>query len=201
MFEGGFRQILRREVDAIPLPPEDKWVPAVVSAGSGVRARIVGAAATLAILLGVAVLSVTRLPARPATQEPAREVAAAASCEETSWPTTEISCTAARNISPSALYAAPGPWASYAAPGPWTVRIWLTTLGAVDAHFPLARRQVSDHSPSAAPVWLFIYESSGAVERVLSVGPASNARPGVDPYIYRWADLGSPEVPKTMPLP
>ncbi len=79
MFEGGFRQILRREVDAIPLPPEDKWVPAVVSAGFGARTLIIGAACTLAILLGVVTISIAGLLSRPATQQSASEAVPASS--------------------------------------------------------------------------------------------------------------------------
>lgn len=71
MFEGGFRQVLRREVDAIPLPPEDKWVPAVASAWFGAGLLVIGAAA-FAVLLGVAVLSIARSRESPAAQEPAR---------------------------------------------------------------------------------------------------------------------------------
>jgi hypothetical protein len=192
MFEGGFRQILRREVDAIPLPPEDKWVPAGVSAGFGPRALIMGAA-SLAILLGVVTLTIAGMTARPATQQPAAsEAAPASSCQAVSWPTTEISCVAASNSSVTYLSTAPGPW---------TTRVWLTTLGAVDARLH-PRRQVADHPPSAsAPVWLFIYESSGAVDRFLYVSAASNAKPGAFIYIYRWTELGSPQVPMTMPLP
>jgi len=117
----------------------------------------------------------------------------ASSCEERTWPVTEISCIAGRNRSVTSL-----PSLS-PAPGPWTVRIWLTTLDAVDARFH-PRRQVADHPTSgSAPVWLFIYENPGTGDRVLHVAAASNARPGAFVYVYQWPELGSPAVPATMP--
>jgi len=116
----------------------------------------------------------------------AQEVGPASSCEERAWPATEISCIAARNTSVIAA--------------PRTVRIWLTTLEAVDAQFH-PRRQVANHPTIAsAPVWLSIYENSTTAERVLHVAPASNARPGAFIYIFSWAELtGAPDVPAAMP--
>jgi hypothetical protein len=84
-------------------------------------------------------------------------------------------------------------------PGPWTMLVWLTTLDAVDARLH-PQRQVADHpSTGAAPVWLFIYEIPGTGDRVLHVAAASNAKRGAYIYIYRWSELGSPVVPKSMP--
>lgn len=119
----------------------------------------------------------------------AREVEPAASCAGRSWPMTEISCVAAENRSITA---------SVPLEGSWTVRIWLTTMGAVDARLH-PRRQVANQPPSAeAPVWMFVYEHASG-ERLLYVAPASNARPGEFVYIYRFSELGSPETPRTMP--
>jgi hypothetical protein len=138
----------------------------------------------LALLLGtlalVAVVAFVRSgEARPAS-----------SCEQGSWPATEISCVAARNTSVTA---------PFGVAGPWTTRIWLTTLDEVDARFHPGR-QVADHPPSGnVLVWLFIYESVETRDRVLHVAKATNARPGAFIYIYHWPDLGSPAVPETMP--
>ncbi len=71
MFEGSFRQVLRREVDAIPLPAEDEWVPRGASGGVGALALVAGATA-VALLLGVVTLSGARIPQSPAAEEPAR---------------------------------------------------------------------------------------------------------------------------------
>lgn len=123
-----------------------------------------------------------------------QELAPASSCEERAWPATEISCTAARSF--SVIYA---PDRS-PAPGRWDVRIWLTTLDAVDTrlHPP---RQVADHPSSGnAPVWLYIWENIAGADlgdRVLHVAAAS--RPGAFVYVYRWPELGFPAVPATMP--
>ena len=118
------------------------------------------------------------------------ETGPASSCEQGTWPTTEISCIAARNTSVTA---------PFAVPGPWTVRIWLTTLDAVDARLH-PRRQVADHpNTGGALVWVFIYENRGTGDRVLHVSAASNAKPGAFIYIYQWPELGSPAVPETMP--
>jgi hypothetical protein len=120
-----------------------------------------------------------------------QEQGPASSCEERIWPATEISCGAARNRSVLGDV-----------PGMWSVRIWLTTLDAVDARLH-PRQQVADHPTSGnAPVWLYIYEKDlgpGSGERVLHVAAASNARPGAYVYIYQWPELGSPAVPATMP--
>jgi hypothetical protein len=118
-----------------------------------------------------------------------QEDSAAASCEERNWPAITVSCRAARNASVTALIAVPGPW---------TVRIWLTTLAAVDArlHPP---RQVADHPTGDAAVWLFIYENPRTGDRVLHVAAATNATPGAYIYIYHWPELGSPAIPETMP--
>ena len=86
-------------------------------------------------------------------------------------------------------------------PGPWTVRVWLTTLDAVDARLH-PKQQVADHpSTGAVPVWLFIYENPSTGDRVLHVTAASNAKRGayIYIYIYQWPELGSPAVPETMP--
>jgi hypothetical protein len=121
-----------------------------------------------------------------------QEASPASSCDQRTWPTTEVSCRVARNPSvttPSGV------------PGPWTERIWLTTLEAVDAQFH-PRRQVADHPSSGrAPVWLFIYENPGTGDRVLYVAPASNAKRGAFIYVYQWPELGtpSPSIPETMP--
>lgn len=115
----------------------------------------------------------------------------ASSCEERAWPATEISCPEARNVSVRGTV-----------PGRWSVRIWLTTLDAVDARLH-PRRQVADHPTSGdVPVWLYIYEKDfglGAGERVLHVAAASHAKRGAYIYIYQWPELGSPAVPETMP--
>lgn len=119
-----------------------------------------------------------------------QEQSPASSCEQRTWPTTITSCAAARNTSVTALIAVPGPW---------TVRVWLTTLEAVDArlHPP---RQVADHpNTGAVAVWLFIYENPVTRDRVLHVATASHAKPGAYIYIYQWPELGSPAVPETMP--
>ena len=111
------------------------------------------------------------------------------SCEQRKWPALDVSCTAAWNASVTA---------PTGVPGPWTVRIWLTTLEAVDARLH-PRRQVADHPTGNAAVWLFIYENPGTGNRVLHVAPASNAKRGAYIYIYQWPELGSPAVPETMP--
>jgi hypothetical protein len=118
-----------------------------------------------------------------------QEDSAASSCEQRNWPAITVSCRAARNTSVTA---------PIGVPGAWTVRIWLTTLEAVDArlHPP---RQVADHPTGNAAVWLFIYENPGTGDRVLHVAAATNARPGAYIYIYHWPELGSPAVPETMP--
>jgi hypothetical protein len=84
-------------------------------------------------------------------------------------------------------------------------RIWLTTLGAVDAAFA-PRPQVADRpSDPATPVWLFIYEGDFPMDRpdtrLLHVADASNpaTRDGAFIYLYRWSELGSPTLPATMP--
>lgn len=125
------------------------------------------------------------------------ELASASSCDGRTWPATEISCKAAENTSVIHM-----PPQNPAPPGRWEVRIWLTTLDAVDARFQ-PRRQVAAHPTGAKdPVWLYIYEKiegPGAADRILHVAPASNARPGAFVYLYRWSELGSPTVPETMP--
>ena len=118
-----------------------------------------------------------------------REAGPASSCEQGTWPATEITCGAARNISVTGLTDVPGPW---------TARVWLTTLDAVDTQFH-PRRQVANHPSSGnTPVWLFVYENPSG-DRVLHVAPAANATRGSFIYIYRWPELGSPTVPSTMP--
>jgi hypothetical protein len=119
-----------------------------------------------------------------------QEASPASSCEQGTWPATEIRCSAAQNTSVTALTNVPGPW---------TARVWLTTLEAVDSQFhPL--RQVANH-PSAGdtPVWLFIYENRSTGDRVLHVAAAANAARGAFIYIYQWPELGSPTMPPTMP--
>lgn len=75
----------------------------------------------------------------------------------------------------------------------------LRLLEAVDARFH-PQRQVADHPASAsAPVWLLIYENATTHDRVLHVASASNAKPGAFVYSYPWAELGSPDLPATMP--
>lgn len=147
----------------------------------------------LALSLGMFVLVAVVAFFRLSGSSVAAEEGLASSCEERTWPATEISCIAARNTSVTALSTAPGRW---------TVRIWLTTLDAVDARFH-PRRQVADHPTSgSAPVWLSIYENTagpGTGDRVLHVAAASNARPGAFVYVYQWPELGSPAVPATMP--
>lgn len=104
----------------------------------------------------------------------------------------EISCRDARNTSVTAASVT-------GVPGPWTVRVWLTTLDAVDARLH-PQRQVADHPiTGAVPVWLFIYENPGTGDRVLHVAAASNAKRGAYIYIYQWSELGAPAVPETMP--
>lgn len=118
-----------------------------------------------------------------------REVGPASSCAERSWPATEISCKAAENTNVTGIISLPGPW---------TARIWLTTLRAVDDRFD-PPRQVADHpSGEAVPVWLFIYESPDGA-RVLHVAAAAGAPAGAFVYVYRWWELGSPEMPTSMP--
>jgi hypothetical protein len=112
----------------------------------------------------------------------------ASSCEQRTWPTMMTSCSEARNASVTSLVAAPGPW---------TVRVWLTTLDAVDARLH-PKQQVADH-PTGGAVWLFIYENPGTGDRVLHVAGASNAKRGAYIYIYQWSELGAPAVPETMP--
>lgn len=118
------------------------------------------------------------------------EASPASSCEQGKWSTVEIPCSDARNTSVTTLTRVEGPW---------TVKIWLTTLEAVDARFH-PPRQVADHpNTGTAPVWLFIYESAATGERVLHVAPSSNAKRGAYIYINLWRELGSPAVPATMP--
>lgn len=98
------------------------------------------------------------------------------------------------------------------------VHIWLTTLAAVDERLA-PRRQVADHpaDPETA-VWLFVYdgyrppiqhqnEAGQLVQslpetRVLHVADATNPKTKVGGfvYIYGWSELGSPELPTTMPI-
>jgi hypothetical protein len=152
-----------------------------------VRRADLALAVVAALLLLVAVVAFLRPSALPLVVQ---QVAPASSCEQWNWPPTEISCIAARNTSVTALIPVEGQW---------TVRVWLTTLGAVDAVFA-PRQQVADHPATAdAPVWLFIYENANTGDRVLHVAAASNARPGAFVYVYPWSDLGSPQVPATMP--
>lgn len=137
----------------------------------------------LALALGVLVLAAV------ATFFSLQDPGPASSCEQRTWPVTPTSCAAARNTSVTQ---------AFAVSGPWTIRIWLTTLEAVDArlHPP---RQVADHpSTGRVAVWLFIYENPTG-DRVLHVADASNAKPGSFIYIYNWPELGSPPVPATMP--
>ena len=96
-------------------------------------------------------------------------------------------------------------------------RIWLTTLGDVDARLR-PQRQVADHpSDPQTPVWVFIYDGyrppiqyvdesgnptrSKPETRVLHVVSAvdQGTREGGFIYIYGWSELGSPELPETMP--
>jgi hypothetical protein len=119
-----------------------------------------------------------------------QEAGPVSSCEQGKWPAVETPCAAARNTSVTV----PARVA-----GPWTVKIWLTTLEAVDARFH-PPRQVSDHPRTrTAPVWLFIYESTATGQRVLHVAPAFDARPGAFIYVNLWDELGSPAIPETMP--
>lgn len=69
MFEGSFRQVLRREIDAIPLPPEARWVPATGS--RGLPAWIGVAIATVALVLGAVAIRESRQAQGPAAQQPA----------------------------------------------------------------------------------------------------------------------------------
>jgi hypothetical protein len=71
MFEGGFRQMLHRQVDAITLPPEDTWVPRVASSAIGPWVLVSGLVA-IAFVVGVVAIGGVRLPEIPAAQEPAR---------------------------------------------------------------------------------------------------------------------------------
>lgn len=147
----------------------------------------VAIALVAALLVLAAVAAFVRPSAIPLV---AHRVAPAPSCEQGKWPPTEISCIAARNTSVTFLIPVEGPW---------SVRVWLTTLGAVDTAFA-PRRQVADHPTAAdAPVWLFIYENVNTGDRALHVAAASDAKPGAYVYVYTWSDLGSPEVPATMP--
>ena len=149
------------------------------------------AAAALAV---VAAVVFVRAPALRLL--PSAELGAASSCEERDWAATEISCIAAQNKSVMYL-----PSLSAAPDARWEVRIWLTTLDAVDSRFHPSRQVANHPSSGSAPVWLYIYENTAAPDRyrVLHVAPASNARPGEFVYIYTWAELGAPEVPTTMP--
>lgn len=71
MFEGGFRQVLRREADRISLPDESRWVPpqSVRTSATG-SAAIVGIA--LVVLLGVVALREARIAESPVAQAPAK---------------------------------------------------------------------------------------------------------------------------------
>ena len=144
----------------------------------------------LTLALGGIAVVLTMGILRPITVVPVvHEVGPASSCAEGSWPATEISCKAAENRSVTGIISAPGPW---------TAAIWLTTLAAVDSRLN-PPRQVADHPTSGdVPVWLFIYENPEGA-RILHVAAAADAKPGAFVYIYRWWELGSPDMPTMMP--
>ena len=128
----------------------------------------------------------------------------AESCEARNWPTTTVSCTEALGSVSMGMRID-------------RTRIWLTTLGAVDAQFG-PKRQVANHpTDPATPVWVFVNDGyrppikyadengtlkeSAPEQRVIRVVSAVDreTKEGAFLYIYGWSELGAPELPGTMP--
>jgi hypothetical protein len=170
------------------------------------------AAAVAAVVVGVGLAgSYGRFVGGPAeSPSPAASptpsgVPAVSSCEDYDWPVTTVSCAEAQQSVSLGRRSTRG------------TRIWLTTLSAVDVLFA-PPRQVGDHpADPSTPVWLFIYDgglprtiysdesgqlqTSPPEEHLLHVTDATNpaTREGAFVYIYGWSELGSPDVPTTMP--
>lgn len=121
------------------------------------------------------------------------------------WPATTVSCAEAQqSVSPGATSIR-------------EMRIWLTTLSAVDAQFGPPRQVAAHPADPGTPVWLFIYDgdvpgiifsdeagqlqTSPSEQRLLRVTDAASltTRDGAFVYSYFWSELGSPDVPATMP--
>lgn len=128
------------------------------------------------------------------------------SCDR-DWPATRVTCDEVRRSISTGM----SPLTS--------VRIWLTTLAAVDAHFQ-PKRQVADHpADPSTPVWLFVYAGeqepilipggSGQLVEAPREGKLVHVAVANDPasaggafiYVYGWADLGSPSMPLVLPQP
>lgn len=196
-----------------PAMPDD--LMAFASQGSQIKVwsrAVAFAAAVAAVVVGVALAGgYGRLIGGPAeSPSPAASptpsgIPAVSSCEDRDWPVTIVSCAEAQQS------------VSLGARSRSGTRIWLTTLAAVDAVFA-PPRQVGDHpADPSTPVWLFIYgggfppfiysDEAGQLrtpapeEHLLHVADATSAatRDGAFVYIYGWSELGSPDVPTTMP--
>jgi hypothetical protein len=146
-------------------------------------------------------------PSAPdATTSPTPVAAAVSACDEASWPDVPVTCAeAAASVSLGMTVTG--------------VRIWLTTIGAIDVTWAPGR-QVGNHPMDPlTPVWLFVYDGyrspithadeSGALvtsapeTRLLRVVDATDplTRDGAFVYLYGWSELGSPLLPETMPMP
>lgn len=196
-----------------PAMPTDLIVPTSSRAQIRVWSRAGAlAAAVAAIVVGVALAGgYGRLVGGPSeasgpSSSPMRGgVPAASSCGDGNWPVMTVSCAEAQQS------------VSLGATSTRQARIWLTTLSAVDAQFA-PPRQVADHPVDPnTPVWVFIYDAdhpgiiysdeagqlqtSPPEQRLLHVTDATNpaTRDGAFVYLYGWSELGSPDVPATMP--
>jgi len=189
----------------------------MASASRGSQIKVWGRALPLAAVVAAVVVGIAlaggygRLVGGPAeSPSPAASptpsgVPAVSSCEDYDWPVTTVSCAEAQQS------------VSLGARSMRGTRIWLTTLSAVDA-LVAPPRQVADHpADPSTPVWLFIYDgglprtiysdesgqlqTSPPEEHLLHVADATNpaTRAGAFVYIYGWSELGSPDVPTTMP--
>lgn len=130
---------------------------------------------------------------------------AAATCDDRSWPSTEVTCAEAQRS------------VSLGHTSELSASIWLTTLGAVDDYFHPHRRVANHPQNRETPVWVFVYqgelspilhagESGDLVqsprdERLLQVSNASDpaTRTGAFVYLYFWRELGSPPMPDKLP--
>jgi len=161
------------------------------------------------VLLGLVVAGGVILASERASsnaQEAGGQASGRTGCEGM-WPPTEVSCDEARRSISTGLSPMTG------------VRIWLTTLAAVDAYFH-PKRQVADHPQDPmTPVWLFVYEGdqvpilvptgSGALVDVSREGRLLHVAAANDPattggafiYVYGWIELGSPAMPVQLPTP
>lgn len=176
------------------------------------RPALAVAAVVAAVVVGVGLaggyVPLVGVPAEspsPAASPTPSGVPAVSSCEDHDWPVTTVSCAEAQQS------------ASLGARSRSGTRIWLTTLSAVDAQLA-PPRQVGDHPAGpSTPVWLFIYDgglprtlyldesgqlqTSPPEEHLLHVADATNPATGDGAYvyIYGWSELGSPDLPTTMP--